>query len=109
MKSDIQIAQEAIMLPIKEVAEKLGIGEDDLELYGKYKAKLSDEPNPLEIKQVTLEDHIFTVTGQDEETLRFYRLSDDVIYAEDENGQFTKRFEADTDWSDFQNLPRIKR
>ena len=43
MKSDIQIAQEAEMLPIKEVAEKLGIGEDDLELYGKYKAKLSDE------------------------------------------------------------------
>ena len=42
MKSDIQIAQEAEMLPIKEVAEKLGIGEDDLELYGKYKAKLSD-------------------------------------------------------------------
>ena len=39
MKSDIQIAQEAEMLPIKEVAEKLGIGEDDLELYGKYKAK----------------------------------------------------------------------
>ncbi len=31
MKSDIQIAQEAEMLPIKEVAEKLGIGEDDLE------------------------------------------------------------------------------
>ena len=43
MKSDIQIAQEAEMIPIKEVAEKLGIGEDDLELYGKYKAKLSDE------------------------------------------------------------------
>ena len=43
MKSDIQIAQEAEMLPIKEVAEKFGIGEDDLELYGKYKAKLSDE------------------------------------------------------------------
>ena len=43
MKSDIQIAQEAEMLPIKEVAEKLGIGEDDLELCGKYKAKLSDE------------------------------------------------------------------
>ena len=40
MKSDIQIAQEAEMLPIKEVAEKLGIGEDDLELYGKYKAKI---------------------------------------------------------------------
>ena len=43
MKSDIQIAQEAKMLHIKEVAEKLDIKEDDLELYGKYKAKLSDE------------------------------------------------------------------
>ncbi|MBQ3546138.1 MAG: formate--tetrahydrofolate ligase [Lachnospiraceae bacterium] len=42
-KSDIEIAQEAIMAPIKEVAEKLNICEDDLEFYGKYKAKLSDE------------------------------------------------------------------
>lgn len=41
-KSDIQIAQEAVMLPIKEVAEQLNIEEDDLEFYGKYKAKLSD-------------------------------------------------------------------
>ncbi len=43
MKSDIQIAQEAVMLPIKDVAATIGINEDDLELYGKYKAKLSDE------------------------------------------------------------------
>ncbi len=43
MKTDIEIAQEAVMLPIKEVAGKVGITEDDLELYGKYKAKLSDE------------------------------------------------------------------
>ncbi len=43
MKTDIQIAQEANMLPIKDVAAKLGIVEDDLELYGKYKAKLSSE------------------------------------------------------------------
>ena len=43
MKSDIQIAQEATMLPIKEVAASTGIEEDDLELYGKYKAKLSDD------------------------------------------------------------------
>ena len=42
-KSDIEIAQEATMLPIKEVAAKIGVKEDDLELYGKYKAKLSDE------------------------------------------------------------------
>lgn len=43
MKTDIQIAQEAKMLPIKEVATKLDIKEDDLELFGKYKAKISDE------------------------------------------------------------------
>lgn len=42
MKTDIQIAQEAKMVNIREVAAKLGISEDDLELYGKYKAKLSD-------------------------------------------------------------------
>ena len=43
MKTDIQIAQEATLKPIWEVAQKLDIGMDDLELYGKYKAKLSDE------------------------------------------------------------------
>lgn len=43
MKTDIQIAQEAEMLPIKEVAAKLGLTEDDIELYGKYKAKISNE------------------------------------------------------------------
>lgn len=43
MKSDIEIAQEAKMAHIKEVAAKLDITEDELELYGKYKAKLSDE------------------------------------------------------------------
>ena len=42
MKTDIQIAQEAVMQPITKVAEKLGIREDELELYGKYKAKFSD-------------------------------------------------------------------
>ena len=43
MKTDIQIAQEATMLPIKDVAASIGIEEDGLELYGKYKAKISDE------------------------------------------------------------------
>ncbi len=43
MKTDIEIAQEAVKLPIKEVAESYGIIEDDLELYGKYKAKITDE------------------------------------------------------------------
>ena len=41
MKTDIQIAQEAPMLPVMEIAQKLGIGEEDIELYGRYKAKLS--------------------------------------------------------------------
>ena len=43
MKTDIQIAQEAQMKHIKEVAVQAGISEDELEFYGKYKAKLSDE------------------------------------------------------------------
>ena len=43
MKTDIQIAQEAEMMPIRDVAIQYGIEEDDLELYGKYKAKFSDE------------------------------------------------------------------
>jgi len=42
MKTDIEIAQEAAMLPIQEIAGQLGIQEEDLELYGKYKAKISD-------------------------------------------------------------------
>lgn len=43
MKSDIEIAQEANMIPIEEVAAQLDISPEDLEFYGKYKAKLSDE------------------------------------------------------------------
>lgn len=43
MKTDIEIAQEAVMLPIREVAQQLGIEEEDLEFYGKYKAKISNE------------------------------------------------------------------
>ena len=43
MKTDIEIAQEAVKLPIVEVAARVGIEEDDLEMYGKYKAKLTEE------------------------------------------------------------------
>lgn len=43
MKSDIEIAQEAVLLPIGKVAEKIGISEDDIEYYGKYKAKFTNE------------------------------------------------------------------
>ena len=41
--TDIEIAQNCTMKPITEVAESIGIAVDDLELYGRYKAKLSDE------------------------------------------------------------------
>ena len=43
MLTDVQIAQSAKMEPIKEIAAKVGLSEDDLELYGKYKAKISLE------------------------------------------------------------------
>lgn len=43
MKTDIEIAQAAELLPITQVAEKIGIEAEDLEVYGKYKAKLSED------------------------------------------------------------------
>ena len=43
MLSDIEIAQSAELKPIAEIANQLGISADELEFYGKYKAKLSDE------------------------------------------------------------------
>ncbi|GMQ56987.1 formate--tetrahydrofolate ligase [Vallitalea sediminicola] len=43
MKTDIQIANEATMEPISVIARKLGMTEDDIEFYGKYKAKVTDE------------------------------------------------------------------
>ncbi|MED9891889.1 formate--tetrahydrofolate ligase, partial [Ruminococcus champanellensis] len=42
MLTDIEIAQQAELLPIRNIAEKIEIQEDDLEYYGKYKAKLSE-------------------------------------------------------------------
>ncbi|MDE7191517.1 MAG: formate--tetrahydrofolate ligase [Clostridia bacterium] len=46
MKSDIEIANSVKLLPITQVAKKLDIQDDDLELYGKYKAKISKKPSP---------------------------------------------------------------
>ena len=57
MKTDIQIAQEATLQPIKEVAATIGIEEEDLELYGKYKAKISDERSVSEAGQPELFYH----------------------------------------------------
>ncbi|MDE5616405.1 MAG: formate--tetrahydrofolate ligase, partial [Clostridia bacterium] len=46
MKSDIEIANSAVLLPIRKVAEKLNLNEEELELYGNYKAKISKKPSP---------------------------------------------------------------
>ena len=51
MKSDIQIAQEATLQPIARVAEKLGLSEDEISLYGKYKAKIDHKLAKREAKQ----------------------------------------------------------
>ena len=58
IKSDIQIAQEAPMMPIVQVAKKAGLGDQQLELYGKYKAKvdvrsLSGLPNKAKLVLVS--------------------------------------------------------
>lgn len=61
MKTDIQIAQEAVMEPVTEVAARLGIDADDLELYGKYKAKISD--SYLEKRKGDAEGKLILVTA----------------------------------------------
>ena len=43
MKTDIEIAQKSVLEPISEIAKKVGLYEDDIEQYGRYKAKLTDE------------------------------------------------------------------
>ena len=43
MKTDIEIAREAKLCPISEVASKLGLTDDDIELYGKYKCKITED------------------------------------------------------------------
>ena len=65
MKTDVQIAQEAQMKPIVEVASQLDISDDELELYGKYKAKISpvvlerlkDRPNGKLILVTAINHH----------------------------------------------------
>lgn len=61
LKSDIEIAQQSVMRPILEIAAKLGLEEDDLELYGKYKAKLSN--NALKKLHNNKEGKIILVTS----------------------------------------------
>lgn len=54
MKSDIEIAHEVVLKPIQQIASQIGISEDAMEPYGKYKAKISFEPNEAKIKQSNL-------------------------------------------------------
>lgn len=61
MKSDIEIAQQNEMKPILEIAEKLGIGQDELELYGKYKAKIN--PDGLNKRHKNTEAKLILVTA----------------------------------------------
>ncbi len=61
MLSDIEIAQGTKLLPIKEIAEKIGLKEDDLEFYGKYKAKISNDA--FEKAQVKADGKLILVTA----------------------------------------------
>lgn len=54
MKSDIEIAHEVVLKPIQQIASQIGISENAVEPYGKYKAKISFEPNEAKIKQSNL-------------------------------------------------------
>ena len=60
-KSDIEIAQENVMLPIKDIAEKVGLSEDDIEYYGKYKAKV--DYNILKQKSEKKDGKLILVTA----------------------------------------------
>ena len=51
MKSDIQIAQEAVMKPIREIASSIGLNDEQIEFYGKYKAKIDVKSNFLKRKK----------------------------------------------------------
>lgn len=54
MKSDIEIAHEVVLKPIQQIAEQIGISAEAIEPYGKYKAKISFEPNEARIQQSNL-------------------------------------------------------
>ena len=58
--SDIEIAQQAHLLPITKIAERLGIDPEDIEMYGKYKAKL---PLTLRDEMKMAESHLILVTA----------------------------------------------
>ena len=77
MKSDIEIAQEAKMKPIIKIAESIGLNEDDIEFYGKYKCKLSldilnrekEDMNRYMVNRENLENHILMIHDKYREIL----------------------------------------
>ena len=102
MKTDIEIAQEAVMQPIKEVAAAYGIGEDDLELYGKYKAKLTDEL----WEQVKDRPNGKLVLDQNQEPLKLEVTDVEKLQQEMEEGYEDDTVEDDTDTED-EDAPRV--
>jgi formate--tetrahydrofolate ligase len=72
VKSDLEIAQSARMTPITQIAQNMGIGEDDLELYGKYKAKLPlhliDEKKVAQCKLILVSAMTPTPSGEGKTT-----------------------------------------
>lgn len=66
----------------------------------------SSGPLTLDVENAVLEDNIFKLSYTNGETQEFYRISDDVIYARDNDGNFTRRYAQGTNWNDFHNLSK---
>ena len=68
-------------------------------------------PPTFYIEDMAFQDNIFTFKGQysfsdEKTTLRYYRISDDILYGENSDGEFTERYERGTEWLPFHNLPQ---
>ena len=68
-------------------------------------------PPTFFIEDMAFQDDIFTFKGQysfsdEKTTLRYYRISDDILYGENSDGEFTERYERGTEWLPFHNLPQ---
>ena len=78
MRSDIEIAESIEMKNILDIANKLGLSQDQIEQYGKYKAKISVEQNPK--KDSKLYSKKINGAIEDEKRIKFMRLSE-MIYS----------------------------
>lgn len=79
-------------------------------LGGGGRTKWSSMPANGDISRIEFVDHIYTVFYSEDSMMptpseRFYRIDENIIYAEDSEGEFTMRLEKDTNWDDFQGLP----